>query len=410
MSLPPPVSDTCSRPTKPIPIPRRRTAHPPPCSPTRDQNSPELVFNFDFSVSPDDPQIGPQLLLQQRGPPSTRRFPLQQNATYTPLAALGTNHGVPAHPYAREPFLYTIPKLPLQDTQNTPASMFVDPRAPTPSVDVSKTRVVSSASSSLSSLSSLQSSEPSCPPSADASMHLSGDADENFLLTSAFQRPLVSASVTSSSKSSFETASLSPSAFYHSPSPSPPRYVRSDTRNRDMGLHRPTALRRTTAAAPVVSLNVAQAQRSDRVLDRRERSPYSGTVSPRTKRSSSVGAGHAIEKVQDPGRRMATVVGRGAGRVISMFEYTYGGGRSLVSDEDIEQSLEKEARQHAETSGQPERNVGRGRREKRQQAEQTRVASPEVDRGRARGRASARGGAATARSRALPGWQWMDAP
>ena len=226
-------------------------------------------------------------------------------------------------------------------------------------------------------------------------MHLSGDADENFLLTSAFQRPLVSASVTSSSKSSFETASLSPSAFYHSPSPSPPRYVRSDTRNRDMAPHRPTALRRTTAAAPVVSLNVAQAQRSDRVLDRRERSPYSGTVSPRTKRSSSVGAGHAIEKVQDPGRRMATVVGRGAGRVISMFEYGNVGARSLVSDEDIEGSLEKDLPGQSRIA-ECDRNLDTGREKDGLQG----GGSPVLERGRARSRI---GTAGTKRMRALPG-------
>lgn len=409
-ALPATSLNTRSSPSTPIPIPRRRTAHPPPRSPTRDQNSPELVFNFDFSVSPEDPKVTSQLMLQQRGL-GMRCCPLQQNATHTPLAALGINHGGQTHPYAREPFLYTVPKQPLADAQNTHGPVYENTQVIPTFLDVSKTSVVEglssdnglSIASSASSLSSFQSSDASRPHSADVSMCL--DGDENFTLTSAFQRPLVSASVTSSPTASLENASFSPSVFYRSPSPSPPRHHDSRARTRAMAPSRPTALRRTTTAAPVVSLNVVEAGRSDWSFGReRSRSPYSGITRSRTRRSSSARAERG-----DPGRRMATVVGRGAGRVVSMFEYTAGRGRSLVSDEDIERSLEKETECSAVTNGGGGENASRWRgEEKRQDGEQGLPGSPELERGRARGRASTRGGATTTRTRALPGWQWID--
>ncbi|RPD56182.1 hypothetical protein L226DRAFT_91638 [Lentinus tigrinus ALCF2SS1-7] len=414
---PPPTSlKITSNPTSPIPIPRRKAVCPPPSSPVRDQRSPELVFNFEFSVSPDAPDATAHLFLQQRGA-GVRRFPLHQKLTYAPLSALGTSHDTPAQPYAQEPFLYAVPKLPFHDAQNTHtvyAASDVLAAAANDTKEASATRHRRLTSgSSLSSLSSFQSSEPSCPPSADVSMQI--DGDENFPLTSAFQRPLISASVTSTSLSSLDNASFSPSVLYRSPSPSPPRQLRSRTRTRHVGPPRPPALRRTTAAAPVVSLNVAQAECSDRGLSvrghERSRSPYSGMAQPRKRRSSSVGAEHDVEKLRDPARRMATVVGRGAGRVVSMFEYNkYGSGRSLVSDEDIERSLEKEIQHGADTSGDDGRSVSRHRREERREKGSARGArSPELERGRARGRAPVRGAATATRTRALPGWQWIDA-
>ena len=418
-SLPPTPLKIASNPTSPIPIPRRKAVCPPPSSPVRDQRSPELVFNFDFSVSPDTPDTSAHLFLQQRGA-GVRRFPLHQKTSYAPLSALGINHDAPVQPYAQEPFLYAVPKLPFHDAQNTHTvyarsdvltSGANETKEPTA---IGHRRVTSG--SSLSSLSSFQSSEPSCPPSADVSMQI--DGDENFPLTSAFQRPLISASVTSTSLSSLDNPSLSPSFLYRSPSPSPPRQRRSRTRTRHVGPPRPPALRRTTAAAPVVSLNVAQAERSDRGLSarghERSQSPCSGIAQPRKRRSSSVGAEQDIEKLRDPARRMATVVGRGAGRVVSMFEYNkYGSGRSLVSDEDIERSLEKDLQHGAATSGDCGGSVSRhrpeGRQGRREKGDVRGVGSPELERGRARGRAPVRGVATTTRPRALPGWQWIDA-
>ncbi|TFK86275.1 hypothetical protein K466DRAFT_157587 [Polyporus arcularius HHB13444] len=392
-----------SNPTSPIPIPRRKTVCPPPSSPVRDQRSPELVFNFDFSISPESSDAT-HLFLQQRGTGVWRR-PLHHTTTYAPLSALGINHEAPTKPYAQEPFLYAVPKVPFHDVQNTHKTVYAGSDAPAnPATEHHRM----TSGSSHSSLSSFQSSEPSCPPSADVSMDI--DGDENFPLTSAFQRPLISASWTSTSQSSLDNTSFPPSVAYRSPSPSPPRQVRSRTRTRHLAPPRPPALRRTTAAAPVVSLNVAQAERYDRRQERSQ-SPSSGNAQPRKRRSSSVGAEHNIEKLRDPARRMATVVGRGAGRVVSMFEYSkYGSGRPLVSDEDIERSLEKEMQPCEDPSGEVESSASRHQRDGRRDKGDIRGAgSPELERGRTRGRAPVRGAVAATRVRALPGWQWVDA-
>ncbi|KAI0754655.1 hypothetical protein C8Q80DRAFT_379772 [Daedaleopsis nitida] len=414
-SLPLPPMSVPSNPTSPIPIPRRKPIRPPPCSPTRDQDSPELVFNFDFSISPDGPDLTSQIMLQQRGV-GTRRFPLQQKATHTPLAALGVNCDPQTHPYAQEPFLYAVPKVPARHTLNTHVPRYADQNvSPDPvhapdahAIETLRSSNAPSVASSASSESSYSSSGPSVPPSADVSMQL--DDDEDFPLTSAFRRPLVSASVTSSSISSLASASFAPSIPYRSPSPSPPRQFYSRARMPNIAPPRPTALLRTTTAAPVVSLNVAQAQRMNHGRRYgRSPSPYPGVVQPRTRRSSSAGAEHDNEKYQDPGRRMATVVGRGAGRVVSMFEYSYGGGRSLVSDEDIERSLEKGAARDASGEDSVSSESPRMVEERRKEMDNRLPGSPEIERGRPRGRAAARGGATATRPRALPGWQWLDA-
>ncbi|TFY57020.1 hypothetical protein EVJ58_g7284 [Rhodofomes roseus] len=46
------VTSPVQKPTMPITIPRRKAVRPPPCSPIRQQPSPDIVFNFDFSFSP----------------------------------------------------------------------------------------------------------------------------------------------------------------------------------------------------------------------------------------------------------------------------------------------------------------------------------------------------------------------
>ena len=92
---------------------------------------------------------------------------------------------------------------------------------------------------------------------------------------------------------------------------------------------------------------------------------------------------------------MATVVGRGAGRVISMFEYGNVGARSLVSDEDIEGSLEKDLPGQSRIA-ECDRNLDTGREKDGLQG----GGSPVLERGRARSRI---GTAAPKRMRALPG-------
>lgn len=144
------------KPSVPISIPRRRkSARPPPRSPIRAQaSSPDLLFNFDFSVSPDPPRAGfaarweeemARLPLQQRGRMNMLLFQRERTdrragygyarfgVSNGPPAAGGVGHGhgqgqdekvggeltlevEGARPYGREPFLCTIPKLLLRNT------------------------------------------------------------------------------------------------------------------------------------------------------------------------------------------------------------------------------------------------------------------------------------------------------
>ncbi len=87
-----------------------------------------------------------------------------------------------------------------------------------------------------------------------------------------------------------------------------------------------------------------------------------------------------------------------------MFEHGYAGARSLVSDEDIEGSLEKD-----ESSRLAGADRGRRRDEEREKEGSTQGCSNLVlERGRAKARASAQGPPGAPRTYALPGWQWVD--
>ena len=367
-NLPRTLSDCVSNPSSPIPIPRRKTAHPPPCSPVRDEKSPDFAFNFDFSISPDAPAAIVDLFRQHRqtthGPPHS-----QQNMAHIPFSALAGHVCDAGHPYEQEPFLYAVPKMPLRDTRNTQVST-------PPNLD-------------------------SLPPSIHTSETCASGGDENMPLTSAFHAPLVSESAASSPAFSQDDP------FLLSWSPPSPVFC-GRTNQLSLAPTLPKALRHTSTAAPVVSLSIAQAERSEPVAGVRGRSrpPISGINQRRARRRSSVGAEHDLRKIRDCGRRMGTVVGRGAGRVVSLVEYKYGRGKSLVSDEDIECSLEKERPEDLD-------QWGRGRSISPQQRGDHHglctSGSLEVDRGRARERAQDRGTPATeAHPRALPGWQWVD--
>ncbi|KAI0671067.1 hypothetical protein C8Q78DRAFT_834566 [Trametes maxima] len=403
----PPTPSSGSR---PIPVPKRRSCPPPPSSPIRDQNSPELVFNFDFSVSPDVPDMTASVFLQNQGA-TNRLFPLQKRAaSYLPLSVLGSELNGAAHPYAHEPFLYAVPKAPFRDSQNTHR----DTNAVRVGDDVSK---ASSADDEVgpsllhgsllgrpaSSVVSSQPSATSCHPSPDRSMDPHSDEDDEHPLTTAFRGQLVSPSVFSCGTWS-DRDSSSPSSFYRSPPSSPPRVVttsrRMSPRARLLLPSRSNVLQRTAAAEPVISLNVAQAERP--YFSSRGRSPYPGIVKPRPRRSSSVGTGHSLEKIRERARRMSTVVGRGAGRVVSLAENRRGSGMSLVSDEDIERSLEKDSSgggSHGKTA--LRRQYEEGMEEDQLEGE------AERERGRARARVPLRG--TTARVPVLPGWQWTEA-
>lgn len=100
---------------------------------------------------------------------------------------------------------------------------------------------------------------------------------------------------------------------------------------------------------------------------------------------------------------MSTVVGRGAGRIL----HRSASGMSLVSDEDIERSLEMEKDEAEVSVSSRGRSTSRRRRDSSVEhlAEKGRQREPEPERGRARGRVPLRGLAAPTGDRALPAWQ-----
>ncbi|KAI0629863.1 hypothetical protein C8Q77DRAFT_1030866, partial [Trametes polyzona] len=370
--------------SSPIAVPRRKTAQLSPCSPPMDQNSPELIF--DFSMSPDAPIRDSAMFLQNQGV-TARLFPLQQNA-YFPLSALSEPHVQPSHPYADEPFLYSVPKAPFRDAQNT----YSDSNANNP---INVKPQASCAVQLTPNTVSLDRPPPSSvlPHPSATLLPKHDDNEHDHSLISAFRTPMVSTSYAPSTTACEDYGSFSPSRFYHSPSPSPPR-ARSPMHRRHAG-GRPhhllptksKALQRTVAAAPVISLNCAQAERP--TLNSCRHFPYPGRTGPRTRRSSITNEGHGVGKSEERCRRMSTVVGRGAVRVVTRSA----SGLSLVSNDDLERSLEKDDIQSNVCSR--GRSLSRRRREEAPSAtEQLFDEETEPERGRGRGRVPLRGHAA----------------
>ena len=386
-----PLSSTPSKcdaqPSSPIPIPRRSTARPPPCSPVRNQRSPELTYNFEFSISPDAPAARLEVLCS-RGL-GIRRPSLQQRTTHVPFSALVSQEVRSEDPNAREPFLYTIPKLSCQHARGTKKPPCTGSRQYNSSTKVLINDAVSKhVPSPASSKSSLLRTHPPLLLPKDVSAHCD---EEDLTLTAAFRRPL--ASVSTTSNTSFRnTSPLDSHSPPHTSRPRAPHFMTPS---------HPTAIHRKTTAAPVISLSVAQAEPAIFDGNGRERqsSPKSGVARPRTRRSSSAGAERDLRRIHDSGRRMGTVVGRGFGRVVSMVEYDHGRGKSLVSDEDIESSLEKVHQDSADELMRG-RDTDCGRRDGHHKHRAG--GSPEHDRGRTRGRA-------LERDNALPGWKWANA-
>ncbi|KAH9846424.1 hypothetical protein C2E23DRAFT_872375 [Lenzites betulinus] len=310
--------------SSPIAIPRRKSVRPPPCSPPRDQNSPELVFDFEFSFSPKEAvSIAPRFVHNQGA--TTRLFPLQKGtAAYLPLSALGSGSQTPAHPYADEPFLYTVSKTPFRDTQNTRRDTLADCTTGDLNQGLRGGQFTSLGS----------------PPAVQPVSSFECDAPStDTALIGAFRAPLLSCSAMSSSgywSDDDDDHVLQPSVYRPpSPYPSPPvrsRHQRmsSGARLRHLLPSRSQTIQRTAAAEPVVSLSIAQA-------DPPLFSPQLDGGGPRARRGSATSSEHSIENVRERYRRMSTVVGRGVGRVVTRST----SGMSLVSDEDIERSLDK---------------------------------------------------------------------
>ncbi|OBZ71742.1 hypothetical protein A0H81_08601 [Grifola frondosa] len=389
--LPPHPTDS-PKPSTPIPIPRRKSVHPPPCSPIRDQASPDLVFNFDFSVSPERHDSMTQMLLEQRGA-GVRLFPLNQKTRYAPFTAgTGVEVELSVHPYAREPFLYSIPKILARDTQpgqhvRARTSTINGEGAGGGAADQERTAPVHAripSTSSSMSFSSYPSSTSSLPVSTSVSVDLDvnsscGSDDGINVLTTAFQRSLISASNTSVSPSaatSFaEGHHQAPSQTTFRPlSPiSPPLSSRFGTH--PLRQPRPKPLQPSKAgAAPVVSLDVAQAEQLQCWC----------TPSTRTLRDRGWAWG---------------------GRVVSMMEYGSGRMSLVLSDEELERSLEKDA---LDSEGEEPQTISERERGENADRDREKIGEQERERGRTRGRAPARG-PDVSRLRAMPGWQWADA-
>ncbi|KZT12127.1 uncharacterized protein LAESUDRAFT_167347 [Laetiporus sulphureus 93-53] len=318
----------------PIAIPRRKTVCPPPSSPLRLQPSPELVFNFDFSVSP--------CSFQGHGQMITRMDEWAQNAPF--LHQRGRTNILLAHQchqqqkavlegvrrFERTPgemtFLHTDAQNVdlIEDNEKTTIVECVDVK-PAPSSGASSIR------------SSVGFAMPPSDTPATGSSHRTHRSTYSSpaLLTAAFQQSLAS-SVQTPSPPASPPRELSPIVF-HTPSPVSPPSSRGHRRVLSAIFPRndanPQLLR--TAAAPVVSFKVAQAERSASgsgtgtcaAAFPRGRSPYPG-IAPRPRRRSSAGS-----------CRAPTVVGTGRG--LAGHGRAPGSRSSLIlSTEEIERSLD----------------------------------------------------------------------
>ncbi|KAH9947416.1 hypothetical protein B0H21DRAFT_331819 [Amylocystis lapponica] len=407
------------KPSLPITIPRRENARPPPRSPLRPLPSPDLVFNFDFSpCSVKD--LSTQAWLQQCRPTTFARSP----TGYAPFAiepdvrAYMRSPGVGPEsellPYDDEPVLCSVPRTLEQSTRHTRLRTH---SSPVPG----SARVISAIDEngnvgtdrdfeqvvSASAVSSIL--YPSCSSLGSSALvqlvHTSGGAygpvtqkcgpensEDADVLIAAFQQSLVSSTSGSASAS---TSVSTYSQFSPPASPSSPvtvlplSPVSQPTRRPTNSCWRSglgTALAKqahvhlaSSAAAPVVSFKVAQAERATcgskagwlptfydtpRVTAR-GRSPYP-SMSSRARRNSSTSIGAS--------RGVGTVVGAGraanmrAGRVMSV----------VMSDEDLERSLEKEEREEWPKRGRFDEDVDA-------------AFAQWEERGRPRGRTMARG-------------------
>ncbi|OCH91114.1 hypothetical protein OBBRIDRAFT_549282 [Obba rivulosa] len=360
-----------NKPSAPIAIPRRNTAHPPPSSPIRaNPASPDLLFDFDISVSPRGVTEGEQPFLQQRG---RLLFSRQQAFGYAPFAmdsdAKDTGEETKI-PYQNEPFLYSIPKF-LLNSPPPPLSHLRTRSSPHPvnrrrgdADDDDERQAHRTATESILdgpkrsiAVNSRSTSQPLAEVLAISERAPSPEGER--LLTSAFQRSVMSISSISGSaytSTSFSTSSISCPSSPTSPitfripssSPSPPpsqahqsQPARPVVSKKLTGV--PTCgqiVHPASVAAPVLSFDVAQAeppQRSPSPVSRisaRGRSPYPRPPL-RTRRSSSVGSPACAV------RRAGTILG--TGRVVSM----WAGDRDrsvlpVLSNEELERSLEKD--------------------------------------------------------------------
>ncbi|PCH40346.1 hypothetical protein WOLCODRAFT_136811 [Wolfiporia cocos MD-104 SS10] len=368
------------KPSLPIAIPRRKTARPPPCSPLRHQSPPELVFNLDFSVSPCSFHGSGEILsqkdewipafLQQRGRANLllAHQCYQQKARYMDVARQTRSPSVKCK--ERPPLAYAAPWDVKPAVQAGQECAFSDRTAgeheqENVSAGVHSRHASPSSSEASFAVFTTPSGDALEPEPLDYACKHGNDAgpDENtdLRLTSAFQRSIASSVVSQSAlSSSLRSRSESPYSFSDRPaspavrhpftpvsqSPPAPRVFQVYPARRPLPLPTafptgPTAMKGRahllrSAAAPVVSLKVAQAERV-------ETPPRGRSPAPRGCRSPSGVRGPTVVG-------FGRVCGRGIARVPSI----------VLSNEELERSLEH-GQEKIEEPVEKERGRPRGR-------------------------------------------------
>ncbi|KZT67075.1 hypothetical protein DAEQUDRAFT_409772 [Daedalea quercina L-15889] len=387
------------KPTMPITIPRRKTTRLPPCSPMRQQPSPDIVFNFSFSFSPCSLQGHGEILtrkddwapqtqfLQQRGRSNlvlahqchqqqkalcglTRRTSSARRGAEALYCSQPMRHGLLAQALRTHERACT--QGPDDELEGETSEVLATRDRATGGSEVLTSAYVSPVSSECSSIAFA--TPPREVPDPDRRRrHEDDDAFVDSGLTSAFRHSVASAADSAQGTSPVPSLFESP-VSPHFPDllalPSPPTTSRTLSATPSPASRHPlrpifpnrssSHLLRTTAAEPVVCLKVVEAERPDRV---RGRSPYPDTGRMfRTRRTSSVGTRPTVMTL---GRTRSSLA---------------------LSNEELEHSLEKE--DHREERG---RALERGEREEFDEKEMVRGWEMEYERGRTRGRTRGRG-------------------
>lgn len=277
----------------PIPIPHvRRVTDPPPRSPTRFQASSDLIFEMSPHVTNETP-------LRMHTQPLACNDCDADHARKPSLLPLASRFGytksstVNMQPYAEEPFLYSIPKLPgrfpMQHARTQSAAVYGAKRRSS-MAKVEEEDITSGFSSpyKIKSLSSVDAHSFHCSDTSNS------DHEQDEILTGAFQQSFTSRS------SSPRSSMCSIEAYFEHPA-SPPVSIRGEKIGRSIRM--PTILKKrsdlrvvampapnhTSAAEPVVSFAQAELRRSPssgmiaRVVraskgPSRARSPYPSSV------------------------------------------------------------------------------------------------------------------------------------
>lgn len=389
------------KPSSPIAIPRRKTAQPPPRSPIRQQPSPDLMFNFDFSVSPRSFQgkglslkdEWAQPLLQQRGHAGVLLAQCLPKTMYTDERDVDSDVPRPNHgtKFQDGPVVCPASQGPMQgmrvEDENTEVGNGAGEMVHTlPSVSPPSSVFSSSTCSSVAFAAITGDVQVSETPHYTQNTRYEMESEHQHLI-SAFQGSLTSGTLASvASVASVESSSLSPepssAMLFRPPSPISPPISHPSQRPR---LIMPTMFSRSpshahivrTAAAPVVSLKVVEAEGTPRGPKTGSSPPSSGTVRVRdmlpypgaglrVRRSSSVGSS-----------RRPNIVG---GRVLGMrFGNKQRVASLVLTNEELERSLELAA--------QPDETLKYCRCDGHASKE---IKHREVDRGRTRNRAVTR--------------------